>query len=366
MFAMDALRLWPAADKARFALALPFEMATWDWVEGWGEDVAAEYWRMIASYWMTDAVRDAARAIRSFLNLGRPFAALEVMSMCLHRDREALTPDLMLSVLRAVTSAATGEAPVTEIPRAGDGLGYGIGELLTAVEQVSVIDETEIARIEWVWLPLLRDTERGLSTLHRLLARDPAFFTQAIGIIYRPRLPPGEEEARAAPDESSRRRAEMACRLLQEWRGVPGRTDAGALDEESLREWVATAREALRASGHAELGDEQIGEVLARVPVGSDEIWPHECLRTLLEEWASNAIEDGVYLGRVNGRGVTSRLPETGGEPEHALSERYGSWAATVAPLFPRTARVLRRLADSYRSDARREDDSRDLDEFGR
>jgi len=366
LFVTEALQRWPAADQARFALALPFETATWNWVESRGEDVAAEYWRTTRSHWVTDAAHDAARAIQTLLDRGRPFAALQIASLCLHgeQDRAAVTPDLLLAVLRSITSAATGELQTADTPRAEDGIGYTLGALLAAVEEAGVADESELARIEWVWLPILEHSQQGLKTLHNVLARDPSFFTMAVRFIFRPRRVAEEDESPLPPDEATRRRGELAWRLLNGWKGVPGRTDAGAIDDRALREWVLAAREALQGSGHAEVGDRRIGEVLARVPAGNDGIWPHECLRILLEEWASEAIEEGIYLGVVNGRGVTCRSPDTGGAPERSLAERYDSWASALAVTATRTAAVLRLLATRYRTDARREDDQRDLNEF--
>jgi len=107
----------------------------------------------------------------------------------------------------------------------------------------------------------------------------------------------------------------------------------------------------------------RIGEVLAPVPEGSHGVWPHESVRELLEELESEDMEDGVYFGRVNWRGITVRSPYVGGKLEVDLAERYRAAAEALAG-FPRIARVFRRLAENYRSDARREDARRDLNEF--
>lgn len=68
----------------------------------------------------------------------------------------------------------------------------------------------------------------------------------------------------------------------------------------------------------------------------------------------------------LNAGGATWRSPDTGGEPERRLAEEYEGWSTVLAISAPRTARLLRHLASRYRSDARREDDERDLNEFER
>jgi hypothetical protein len=289
--------------------------------------------------------------------------AFDLTNLCLHAHRATLSADLLLAVLRAITAAVTGEAEGTDMPRGGGGLGWHVGELITAVEEAGAMEETELARTEWIWMPALDHTKRGLGTLDRILSRDPSFFAMAVGLIFRPRIEGADEDTPPPPDEAARRRAEMAWRLLQEWHGVPGRPEEG-MDLPALRAWVRGARDALRTSGHTEVGDGRIGEVLARAPVGADGVWPHEAVRTLLEEVESDRLDQGVYLGRVNGRGVTCRSPDAGGEQEWRLAEQYERWASAVATPSPRAARVLRQLASSYRSHARREDAERDLDEF--
>jgi hypothetical protein len=366
MFALEELSKWPASGKAQFALALPFETATWDWIECFGEDAAAEYWRTTYPYSVSDAARDLGRAIRTLVDHRRPFAALRLATVALHPSRggEALTPELLLTVLRAATSAATGEIESAEPPPAGDNLGYEVGELLLAAERLSAADEAELARIEWVWLPVLENTQHGMRTLSRLLTRDAQFFAMAVGLMHGHRSASDGNAPPPPADEHAKERGIQAWRMLNEWKGVPGFGDSGLLDEQAFRVWIRDARETFRTAGHAKLGDRFIGEMLARIPDGSDGVWPHECLRRLLEELRSVAIENGLYLGIVNGRGSTCRSPDDGGEQELGLAEKYESWAHALGTTAPRAAGLLRRVRDNYRVDATWEDDRRDLNEF--
>jgi hypothetical protein len=104
-----------------------------------------------------------------------------------------------------------------------------------------------------------------------------------VGLIYRPRSPDGEGETAPEPDERDRARASQAWHLHR-WRGIPGRSDAREMEAGALRQWVDAVRELFRASGHVVIGDQQIGEVLARVPAGADGVWPPECVREILED----------------------------------------------------------------------------------
>jgi hypothetical protein len=131
-----------------------------------------------------------------------------------------------------------------------------------------------------------------------------------------------------------------------------------------LAEWVLAAREQLARCNRLEIGDEKIGEVLARSPVGLDGIWPAEPVRDLIEQLESRDLEDGISLGVYNSRGMTSRAMMEGGIQERDLERRYRIWSEATANRWPRTSRVLRKIADSFSQDGRRWDDSADRDEL--
>ncbi len=296
----------------------------------------------------------------------RPFAALHIAIMCLlgSRDQDAVTPELLLAVIRTLTAAARGDVQTSEKPRLDSSLGYDLCQLLNVVEKAQVVDETELAQIEWTWLPVLEHTERGPVTLYRLLAREPAMFAQVVGFIYRPRHEGQEEETVPLPDELTRARGTQAFQLLHEWRGMPGRGMNNSVNEEQLRNWVFSARQAFATSGHQVVGDHLIGEVLARSPQGTDGCWPHEAVRRLINDLHSETIEEGMVLGVLNGRGPTWRSLDTGGEPERELAIRYAGWATVLAGSYPRTTKVLQDIRQHYQRNGSWHDHQRNLNEY--
>jgi hypothetical protein len=132
--------------------------------------------------------------------------------------------------------------------------------------------------------------------------------------------------------------------------------DDGSIDAAALAEWVRVARLELADSDRADIGDEQIGQALSASPEGADGIWPAEPVRNLIEAIGSTSMEAGLHVGLVNGRGVTSRGVYDGGAQEREIASRYRDWARHAAPIWPRTGRVLRLLAEAYERDAREHD----------
>ncbi len=363
-FASEGPRGWPDPQKAAFALALPFGAATWDWVESWSEGAGAAYWEAVHRPW-TEEPRDVERAIRTLLDRSRPQAAfhLVVLSTARSEGEAGIAPGLMLEALQALTAVMTGELVTTEPIVARQGMGYDVGRVLDAVAGAGVADDTELLRIECVWQPVLCHDPRGTPVIHRTLQREPAFFVDLIRFRFRPRFPGREDEPVPALDDRGRQRAEQAYRVLHDWTTVPGVRDDGTVDADALRDWVTRARGMLCESGHVVIGDQEIGQVLAYLPHGSDGVWPHECLRELLEDLGSEDVELGVHLGVVNAGNGTVRECDAGGEQERTRAARYDDWADALIA-WPRAAEVVRGLAETYRRYARMEDHSRDRREF--
>jgi hypothetical protein len=226
-----------------------------------------------------------------------------------------------------------------------------VGELLDRLARSPDVEAERVARLEWAFLPLLRHgyTPR---TLHHELTRNPELFVEVVSIVFRAE----GEEPREASDHD-RERAQRGYELLSSWRTIPGSAEDGTIDGDRLKEWVRRARERLQAQGRAVIGDELIGQVLSGSPTGPDGGWPHPAVRSLIEEVASPDLERGFEIGVYNSRGVTTKHPYEGGVQERTLAERYEGYANLAAGRWPRTAAMLRRIADSYRREALREDD---------
>jgi hypothetical protein len=73
---------------------------------------------------------------------------------------------------------------------------------------------------------------------------------------------------------------------------------------------------------------------------------------------AAGSGHSGFAIGLFNRRGVRARMPTDGGGQERDEAAKYRSDAKPSALLWPRTRRVLERIAAGYEVDAEREDQS--------
>jgi hypothetical protein len=161
--------------------------------------------------------------------------------------------------------------------------------------------------------------------------------------------------------DGDRERAMHAHELLDSWCTLPGSGIAGSIDRQELEAWIALARKSAAEVNRAKVTDSLIGKLLSHSPVGADGAWPAEPVRDIIERLGSKALENGIAVGKFNSRGVVTRNPSDGGIQERQLANMYKRYAAKVQAQWPRTAAVLRGMADGYLRDARREDDQAEL-----
>jgi len=353
-WADDTLRqraeAWPPVQQAEFLVGLPMTGGTWDRAEQLGEETVAAYWSSLSRVFLQDPA-EHERAARALMEHRRLFAAVDVLGNCLDRLKSHMDPRLIAEVLETVATT-----PSDDIPD-GTMLRYNVARLLDAIEASGQVEDRVLARLEWLYLPLLRDGTRQPRLLHRELETNPGFFAEVITLIFRAE---GEEQE---VTEEAQSRAQAGFHLLESWKGLPGLAEDGSIDEHALRGWVMTARTALHGSGRAAIGDQRIGAVLRYSPNGTDEAWPHEAVRSLIEELASDHIERGMEIEVYNSRGITSRGIYEGGDQERELARRYREWADSAQTRWPRTAAMLRRIADLYERDARWHDTEAERDE---
>jgi hypothetical protein len=233
----------------------------------------------------------------------------------------------------------------------------GIIDLLSSY--ADQIDPIRIANIEAAVLPALPPDGR-IPTLQRILFNDPSQYASLVEQVYRPDRE-GQwiegHETDLSEDEELRRQelATRAFRILRALDRIPGQRPDGVIEAEVLTRWVRQARERLAACGRKRSGDSQIGELLAKAPDAEDGGIIPTVVRDLLEDVRSRHMEDGLFVGLRNRRGVTQRGLFDGGGQERDLADRFGA-AVDVCQPWPRTARVLHDLQDSYRHDGHRED----------
>jgi hypothetical protein len=174
---------------------------------------------------------------------------------------------------------------------------------------------------------------------------------------YRPRVESIGEGERGETDAQDYVLYNAVRDLVDSWLLIPGTQADGSIDTNTLRIWVADARKLCSAAKILEPCDYEIGMILSSASVDPDGSWPCAAVREILETVPSEHILRGFSNGVFDQRGVYTKSLSEGGEQERALAEKYRGHAAKCKMRCPRTAVLLRRIAESYEGQARREDE---------
>ena len=231
-------------------------------------------------------------------------------------------------------------------------LGYEIAQLFEKLDKSKDVSDDLIAKLEMPYIGMLENHRPNLA-LHREVLRQPSLFADLIAWMFK-RADGTEDDT--VNEQTRSDRSTFSFRTLSDLRGLPGMSQDGVIDAETLETWVSEARRLCEERDRRDMGDHQVGKVLSNASIGEDGIWPCEPVRDLLDKLPSSEhIARGFVIGKSNLRGVITRETH-GGAQERELAESYRKDAGKIAARWPFTANLLRQLAQYYEADARRED----------
>lgn len=297
------------------------------------------------------------------IQAGRYADVLHLMSMYSHIDKDGPRPQAAELIVRALDGLLTDQAQSAAARDLSTSDFQQLFAYLEAVREHLALGD--LVRLQWSYLPAL-GYDGKVPALSESLAVDPAEFVGIVCTVYRVRPKSEDEEVaedQAAEEQRDASMATNAYRLLNAWDSPPGLVD-GVMNAEVLRAWINSAMDLLAERGRTEVGLQHIGQVLGHTPPDADGTWPGLVVRDLLEEVQLDHIETGLYLQIVNSRGITSRGLEDGGDQELKLAADYRAKAKALADDSPRVAGLFRRVAVSYETDARRNEE--DAERFRR
>lgn len=347
------LRDWTAVATTQMLLVLPFVPRTWELASTLGPEVDTAYWSRVHPFPRALDSAQAAHALAQLLKHNRSLEAADYIPMVYHNLLTLPAPLLTETLEKCVP--ALNEAAVAG--RDVSMLVHDLEEVLKHLQDAPDNEPTQVAHLEWTYLPLLKHGSASPKFLHRELGRDPAFFAQCVELIWRKDKP---DDVPADKSETTVARAKLAHELVDSWPRHPALLMEGGPDEPALRAWVEDVRRRCEAIGRLNSCDHEIGKLIASCPAAPDGSWPCVAVRNILESIPGDIVLDSFHSGIFNGRGTSSRGMHDGGEQERQLAKKYHGFADACQMRWPRVSATLRRLARVYEADARHMDDQAD------
>ncbi|HEX5093747.1 MAG TPA: hypothetical protein VFV84_13755, partial [Burkholderiales bacterium] len=328
---------------------LPPTPEIWDAVEAAGPACRHSFWSA-AYIHLLGKPREAERAARNLLSVGRALAAIDLLAANTKNDWLAGEGDVGL----VVDALKAGVAEANENPARAQRVAYDIARLIKKLAESKRLQPSELMHLEWIYFSVLEHQAQHDLVIYENLIKEPELLLQLVSLIY---IPEGESaDGRPEPSEADRGAATQAWHVLHDWRPFAKVSSQAMPTADELVDVVGRIRTLATERRHSRVVDVDLGRALASCPVGIDGKWPHESVRDVLERFDSQSLAEGFVIGRRNLRGMTSRSPGDGGAQERQLAIQYEGWQRSLAVSHPRTSALLGRLADQYRSEGNWED----------
>jgi hypothetical protein len=318
----------------------------WQRLAALSGETTEQYWKRFSYFGLGRGFDRALDAVRGLLGAGRRAAALDMTVLYSRTNDTAEAAGLVADALEGLLASGMDD------PELGRLSSHDYERLFALLGRHRAdVGEQRVVNLEWQLFPAL-GYRANVPALHGALSDQPAFFAELVRYLYKPDGGDGTGSDELPADPEQRREfASRAFSVLRSWRRCPTTGADGKANPAALLAWVEQARAAVAQDDRLGPGDSEIGQVLAWAAPDDDGMSPPRAVRDLLEEVRSDRLDNGLEMGIYNRRGVTSRGVFEGGKKEGGLAAGYRD-AADAAVGWPRTAKLLRRLADSYERDA--------------
>ena len=332
-----AFATWPTAAKAAFCQGLPLTQTTWTGViEPLGSEMEVRYWKSIFIYALQPG--NVQYAIAKLFEVERFAAVLKVGG----EYARQLTAEEAMAILERLST------PLLEGRIGPDSMkSYDVERLFDRLYTGVDLVENKVARLEVTYFPL-RKYQHEPRFIHRFLEQSPEFFAELVVASHQGE--PSESEEAATANDGDRR--QVAGEILLSWTNAPKPPNPEFFScGKRLAAWVSEAREKCALAGNGGIANYHVAAVLSRAPVDADGIWPHSAVRQIIEDLASDELDDGIRQSRVNSLGWQSR--NEGSHAERAIAAKYRDGERQLGIGWPRTSRLLGRLKGDFEDWAR-------------
>lgn len=313
-----------------------------------------DYWEVVArnqdddsAYWQTAEMRvlppdHMQYAIERLVACGRAWDAIDSVSLSIRSAKQEgvktdLTADVLIGLLHIACTQESAKI---------SSLSYEVGQVVDHIVELNA-NQVDVARLEILFYRLIGDY-REPTVLHHTLATEPHLFVRLMEVAHR-------GETMLGMDRSASFRIAMSA--LNGWRGCPGMTADGELDAVVMKQWVDAARQGLAAAELSDIGDYEIGRLLANSPEDENGTWPLPAVCTLIDEVGSKNLDEGFIAGTCRGLMSSVRGVYDGGQQEHESAQRYHALSKQIRSTSRHTARLLKKAADRYKDRAKEEDE---------
>jgi addiction module HigA family antidote len=321
-------------DSVRLLLLCTYSHHTWSFVDKLGEAAQTKYWNEVVPDSLSHADDENNQSVERLLKAGRPRAAFA----CIRYSPSKLDAQVLYRVLSEMATGGNDKSGEYMLEH------YNIAEAFRHLNDSPGLTLDQKAGLEFAFVEVLsrswdsRPDGYGIPNLERYVEAHPELFVQAVAWTYKRKDGGTDPEEVAVPLDRIKDMAERGYKLLDALQRIPGHNELGQLDAKTLGKWVSTVRQSAIELSRIDVADMCIGTLLAHAPIGSDDVWPCEPVRQVMEEVHSERLMRGAHTGVYNLRGVVWR--GQGGDQERELATKYRKWGLALQSTHPYVASV--------------------------
>lgn len=332
-------------------ICAPFNTSTWRLLKEYNEDLRIFYWQTVLPSWSSHTPEELIELVDCLLEAHRPRAAFYAVQ----RNINSLETSRLKQLLFDIATVATETKNDFNLEK------YHISRAFESLNKRTEITQDELAQLEFLFMEVLHGSKYGIPNLEAQIVKSPFLFAQAITLAYK-RRDEGEDvlEWKIENPEKRAAVAYSAHLLIESITKIPGTDTKGVIDAVGLTKWLSEVRRLCHEYGRAEIGDQCLGTLLAKAPIGVNGMWPCQEVCEAMEDISSSEIAKGFSVGVRNSRGF--HWGGEGGEQERELSAKYHNWAEILYFDYPYMGAILEGIADSYNWEAQRLDSEENIE----
>lgn len=335
------------SDKVQIYLQSPFKALVWNLVDSLNKNYQQDYWDHITPSDHPN-LNEYSDGVRYLLLANRPQTAFEYIQTKL----KEISPTIIFEILSAMLLPSTKKENI-QIDS------FFLNIAFSQISNCKTFTLEQKARLEFFYIEKLlifNNNNRNKSPIINLemyLEEHPEYFIQLIlASINRDDSLNNIDKSDIRSEKEKKHLSKLSFITLKNLCRIPGENHAGIINAEKLKNWVDKVFDIVKEDEHKNIIEYSIGELLSHCQNGQDGIWPCEAVRDLLEKKNSENLIEGMYIGKMNSRGATTRFINDGGSQEWEIVEQYKDWSKQLAFSHPITGKLLLELAKSYQNEA--------------
>ncbi|BDU51038.1 hypothetical protein [Haliovirga abyssi] len=224
---------------------------------------------------------------------------------------------------------------------------YNFGELFKYVYNKNDYDKNKLMILEWNYLKIFRYIDVNPEILNKEIITNPEFFIEILKMGFR------DDDGNYFKKLDNNIQIYLNIKeFFDIWKFNINLNDS--IEQNTLLSWLEYVTKFSKDHNYTKSVYTIIGQMLSKSPKGSDEVWPHEVIRDVLEKYYCKELFDGILHGKIypNGIRVSHKNIYDAGNEERAIAEEYKNNSLKINPLHSKTKKLLKKLAEFYEKES--------------